>query len=132
METDEEIISCLKFIGKIKKGEKINVKYLYTQTDNIITKLTRTLISQCNRQNCLTFIRNIISKSFELILSYNTSNRESHKFIAKNILEDIKLSKTGILNLKDTYIEDLKFGCDIDTLIQKIDSKIEDINESKI
>lgn len=29
MESDTQTISCLKFIGKIQKGEKINVKYMY-------------------------------------------------------------------------------------------------------
>ena len=44
METDKEVISRLKFIGKVQKGEKINVKYMFIQPEGIITRISRTII----------------------------------------------------------------------------------------
>jgi hypothetical protein len=76
MESDKEIISRLKFIGKIQKGEKINVKHMCIQPEGFITTISRTLINQCNRHTCLIFIKNTILKSFELAYSYKISHKE--------------------------------------------------------
>ena len=129
MESDKEVISRLKFIGKIQKGEKINVKYMYVQPEGFITKISRTLINQCNRHSCLIFIKNTISRSFELVSSYKSSNKECDHIMRINIIKDLKCSKQGILNLKETYKEDLKISCDFDTLIEDIDSKLTEIGE---
>ena len=40
MESTEEIISRLKFIGHIDKDEKINVRHVNRQPNNFYTKLT--------------------------------------------------------------------------------------------
>ena len=37
MECNKEIISSLKFIGRIQTGEKINVRFMFLQPSNIIT-----------------------------------------------------------------------------------------------
>ena len=55
MESDKEVISRLKFIGKIQKGEKINVKYMFVQPKGIATRISRTIINQDNRNNTLNF-----------------------------------------------------------------------------
>jgi hypothetical protein len=45
-----------------------------------------------------------------------------------NLIEDLKHSKSGITNLKETYIQDIKFCCDIDTLLQIIEAKLIETN----
>lgn len=129
MESDKEIISRLKFIGKIQKGEKINVKYMYVQQEGVATRISRTLINQCNRQSCLLFLKNTINRSFELVHSYKLSSKKEDQITRLNILKDLRISKEGISNLKDTYKEDLKILCDFDTLIEHIDSKLAEIGE---
>ena len=129
MESDKEVISRLKFIGKIQKGEKINVKYMYVQPEGFVTKISRTLINQCNRHSCLVFIKNTIARSFELVSTYNSSTKECDRIIRINIIKDLKSSKQGILNLKETYKDDLKISCDFDTLIEDMDSKLKEIGE---
>lgn len=130
MESDKEVISRLKFIGKIQKGEKINVKYMYVQPEGFVTKISRTLINQCNRHSCLIFIKNTILRSFELVSAYKSSTKECDHIMRINIIKDLKYSKQGILNLKETYKEDLKISCDFDTLIEDIDSKLTEIGEN--
>jgi len=127
MESDKEIISRLKFIGKIQKGEKINVKYMYVQPEGILTRISRSLIHQDNRQNTLNFVRNTIAKTFDIIASYSSSNKESQLQLCTHIITDLKQSKNGLINLKDTYLDDIKFTCDIDTLLQDIDAKLVEI-----
>lgn len=120
----KEIISRLKFIGKLQKGEKINVKHMYIQPDGLTTKISRTLLYQDNRHNTLTFVRNTINKTFELMASYYDSTIENQRQLCPLILVDLKQSKTGLNSLRETYLDDIKFACDIETLIQELDSKI--------
>jgi hypothetical protein len=127
MESDKEVISRLKFIGKVQKGEKINVKYMFVQPEGIATRISRTLINQDNRQNTLNFVRSTIGRTFEIITSYSSSNKESQRHICSHVIIDLKQAKTGLVNLKDTYLDDIKFTCDIDTLLQEIDAKLSEI-----
>ncbi len=46
MDATNEVISSLKFIGKLKKGDKINTKFMYTQPDGVWTRFSRTFINQ--------------------------------------------------------------------------------------
>lgn len=128
MESDKEVISRLKFIGKVQKGEKINVKYMFIQPEGIATKISRSLINHCNRQNTLNFICNTVKRSFEIVRTYKLSKLDSQKHICEHIIEDIEQSKKGIINFKNTYIDDLKMGCDLDTLLQEIDAFLYEIN----
>jgi hypothetical protein len=121
-----KVISNLKFLGSIKPNNKFNSKLLYIQPDGIMTKLSRTFFSD-NRVNALKFIEDTINKSFEVLNHYELSNKESDKAMCENIVNDLINSKTGILSLKTTYNDDVRFCCDIDTLIQILDSKMLDL-----
>ena len=59
MESNKEVISKLKFIGKLQKGEKINVRMLYVQQDGIVTQFLRTFL-QDNRTKTLGFVQDTI------------------------------------------------------------------------
>lgn len=131
MESDKEIISRLKFIGKVQKGEKINVKYMFVQPEGIATRISRTIINQDNRNNTLNFVRSTITRTFEIITSYSSSTKESNRCICSHIIKDLQQAKTGLLNIKDTYLSDIKFTCDIDTLLQDIDAKLSEIEPIK-
>ena len=128
MESDKEVISRLKFIGKVQKGEKINVKYMFVQSEGIATKISRTLINHCNRQNTLNFVRGTIKRSYEIISSYRESKIESQRHIYEHVIQDLQQSKKGITNFKNTYLDDLKMGCDLDTLLQEIDAFLSGMN----
>lgn len=127
MDSLKENLSKLKFISKIQKGDKINVRYLYVQPSGFLTSLSRSFFYQDNRGNTLNFVHNTIYKTFEIIdnLEKNNNNNTIEKALGNNITYDLENSKNGLLNLKETYIEDIKFCCDIDTLIQLIDAKIQ-------
>jgi septation ring formation regulator EzrA len=129
MESNKEIISKLKFIGRLQKGEKINVKYMYVQQDGFSTMISRTLINQDNRSNTLNFIQNTINRAFELISVYEKSETKADKITCINIINDLKKAKIGMINLKETYLLDIMFGCNMDTLLQSIDAKLTDIQD---
>ena len=124
MTDNKEIISRLKFIGRVKKGEKINVKHMYVQPDSITTKITRTFFTHDNRNNTVSFLLNTLSNGFQIINLYLNSKRLSERHQSIHILNDIKNTKLGIQNLKVTYCEDTMFCCTLDTLLQDIDAKL--------
>lgn len=126
-DTHNEVMSKLKFISKIRKGDKINVRYLYIQPDNITTKLSRTLYNVDNRMNTLNFIETTIRRGFEVIKLHSNSDRMYDIQIRENVIHDLASCKEGLINIKETYIDDIMFRCKIDTFIQEIDAKLGDI-----
>lgn len=123
MESNKEVISRLKFIGKIQKGEKINSRLMYVQQCGLITQFARTFL-QDNRCKTLTFIQDTITRSFELISCYDKSSKFSDIILCNKLIQDLKKSKVGIVNLKETYLDDIKFCCDLETLNEVIDAKL--------
>jgi hypothetical protein len=128
MKSNYEVISRLKFIGKIQKREKINVKYMYLQPDGIITQLSRALFYHDSRINTLNFLQETITKVFEIISLYENSLNNIEKTMCYNLVKDLIQSKAGLSNLKETYIGDIKFCCDMDIILQNIDAHIVDID----
>jgi hypothetical protein len=129
MDTYQETISRLKFIGKLKKGEKVNTKQMYVQQEGLATTLSRTFWVQDNRINTINFIHETIKFSFELLNNYDRSESTPNKELAKHIVSDLRQVNQGLDNLKQTYILDNKFCCDIDTLIEDIKAKLVTYNE---
>ena len=124
MDNNQEIISRLKFIGKIKKGEKINTRHLYVQPDGVATTFSRTFIQQDNRGNALNFCQETVARSFELLVTYERSDKKSDKVLFQHLLKDLQLATSGLTNLKFTYISDTKFCCDIDTILESINARL--------
>jgi hypothetical protein len=129
MDLDNDVISKLKFIGKIQKGDKINVKNMNVQSDGLMTRFTRGFIYFDNRQNTLTFIHNTIKKSFEIINHHLNSKHTFDKIIFENIVKDLKDSVKGMENLKETYMNDIMFCCKLDTLIEEIKARLMEMNK---
>ena len=120
----QEIISRLKFIGTLKKGDKVNTKHMYIQQSGFATSVSRTFLFQDCRSNVLNFCNETIKRSFELLTSYERSSNTAENQIYINIIEDLKKSIIGIENLKNTYVEDNKFCCDMETLLQEITARL--------
>lgn len=125
MDGNQEIISRLKFIGKLKKGEKINTRHMYVQPDGITTSLSRTFAYQDNRGNALNFCQETISRSFELLITYERTDSNTEKVLFSKLIEDLQQSTVGLRNLKFTYITDTKFCCDMDTLLENVLAKLD-------
>jgi hypothetical protein len=129
---NKEVISRLKLIGKLSKGDKLNVKSMIIQPTGIVTSISRTLFYQDNRTNTLNFVRNTINRVFEIIYTYSNTYKESDIFLCKHLVHDLKLAKNGITNLKETYLNDIKFCCDLDIVLENIESHLLDIEQNSI
>jgi hypothetical protein len=124
---NKETISRLKFIGRIQIGDKINIKDMYLQTDGLLTQVARTIFQE-NRNKSLIFVQDTINKTFELLKCYDKSKKNADKYMCMNLITDLKNSKNGLINLKETYISDVKFVCDIDTILEIIEAKLSEID----
>src|SRR5688572_9352927 len=106
METPHEIITRLKFIGKLKKGEKINVKTLTVGKINWITRAWRTIKGFTNqpegREQTLVFLTTTYNRVFDII-QLSLGDRNPDKFLCINLIRDIAESFEGLKNLKGTY-----------------------------
>jgi hypothetical protein len=127
METNEEVISRLKFIGHIDKDEKINVKHVNKQPNTVFTKISRSLIYPDNRMNSLKFVKDVILRSFDIV---ENSLHNNAFLLCKSIVLDLTKAKQGILNLRYTYNEDTKYCCDIDVLIEQISTKLATLKQN--
>ena len=70
---------------------------------------------------------NTIKKGFELYLQHVDNPSPFDIILCQNIVADLKNSKNGMLNLKETYSDDIMFVCKIDALIEETDAKLTDI-----
>ena len=129
MEFNDDTISKLKFIGKIQKGEKINVKHMFIQPEGLATKISRSFIHLDSRGNTLTLIKTTLNQSFTILYSLSSNSNFGGKSVCIHIIEDIKKSKEGIKNLKLTYSADLMLCCQLECLLQEIDAKLGELAE---
>ena len=124
MDNTQEIISRLKFIGQLKKGEKFNTRYMYVQPDGVGTRISRTFVYQDNRGNALNFVQDTVSRAFELLVTYQRSSKDPERVLFNHIVRDLRNSTVGLANLKFTYLADTKFCCDMDTLLELVHARL--------
>ncbi len=128
MNTNDDIIPRLKFISRLKKGDKINVKNLYIQPNNFYNRIDRSFFNVDDRTNTLIFVQTTIKKGFELFNTHIAMVNPYDKILCGNLLCDLRNTKVGLLNLKETYIDDVMFVCKIDALIEETDAKLSDLD----
>ena len=116
----KELVELLKFIGKINKDEKINVKDLLLQPNNLFTSFLRTIYKYDNRHNTMVLVKSTIQSSIKLL------DTEMEKGQYKNLLMDLDKSRTGIQNLSYTYNSDTMFCCQLERLIEEIDNALKE------
>jgi len=129
MDSENDTSSHLKFIGRVNPEEKINVPHMYVSGNSFFERLCRTFYDKDNRANTLVFVRNTIHRSFDIIERHIHSSNPFEISFCKNMIIDLGDAKNGIESLKTTYTTDIKFCCDMDTIIQQIDGRMTIFNE---
>lgn len=127
MQTNRELLSKLKFISKIQPSEKVSLREMRMYPDDMITTLLRTVFRDNSRAKTLSFIQDTIDKAFEIIHNYKRSDKPSDVIMVQYIIGDLRNSKGGLLNLKETYVGDRKFCCDIDIILEGIDARLMEV-----
>ena len=137
-ESLEKMLSTLKFIAKVREGEKIDVKTITIVKPDLPSRAYRTIISRQSRIETLDFIKTAINKAVNMVYYY-LSLEEDEKIItnkinfnlnvAKVIMVNLVESKKGINNLVVTYEEDRKFVTDLETIVETMEIKIQGKNK---
>lgn len=127
----QDVITKLKFLSRVSKGQKINVKDMTLQDESWVTSASRSIWNIDNRNNTMTFIQNTITTAFNMITLLLKSDTVGDKQICKTIVSDIISSKNGIKNLKSTYVDDTYFCCGVDTYVQMIEAHMTDLKSKK-
>jgi hypothetical protein len=112
-----DIISKLKFISRIKAGQKIDTRAMRIQENTYFNAFIRTLFPD-NRHNALGLFKEIITKAFQSIAHCDDN------ILVCNIIDDIRNCISGLENFKTTYLDDVMFTCEIDTLVDDIELKL--------
>lgn len=119
-----DVIPRLKFIAKLNKGDKIYVKQLHIQPNNLFYRLLRSFYYVDDRANALSFVHSTIRSGFELLTLHSKEDSPFHSKLSENLIHDLEQAKEGLRNLKETYSDDAMFTCKIDALIEDIEAKL--------
>ena len=130
IEENSEIISQLKFISKIRPGEQVNVDNLSICSRNVFSGIYRSMYGE-GRDKTLHFFSIIIRRAFEKVQAYANSEKISEQMTCSKLIENLFNAIQGLENAKDTYKDDRRFVCDIETLIENIESKLDELKVSK-
>ena len=130
LEENGEIISQLKFISKIKPGEQINVDNLSICSRNLFSGIYRTMYGE-SREKTFHYFSITVRRAFEKLAAFCNSERISDQMLCSQIVENLQGSISGLSNAKDTYKDDRRFVCDVETLIEGIDSRLEEFKINK-
>ena len=119
-----DVIPRLKFIAKLNKGDKIYVKQLHIQPNNLLYRILRSFYYVDDRANALTFVHTTIRSGFEILHAHLAEDSPFHSKLCQNLIHDLHQAKEGLRNLKETYSEDVMFSCKIDALIEDTEAKL--------
>ncbi len=124
-DSHQEVITKLKFIGLIKKDEKINVNHLSIYNKSMMTSILRKFYQE-NRDDTLIFINYTILRSLEILKLSMISDTPSpsDKEFTSNLIKDLQRSIEGLQNIQITYADDRLMFCNIQMVIENINSKL--------
>ena len=130
-----EVIGKLKFLAKIKLGEKINVRDLFVRdNDSIAQRFLRTVRNWTtyfsasetveSKEATLAFIQDTVNTAITLIAVYQSETEGYKKDLATLIAKNLEESKVGIRNLISTYQNDRRFISETEAVIQTLEVRI--------
>jgi len=126
LEKNRDTIVKLKFIGTFQPGEKIDVRNLRVETNNVITPIKRMFFGE-SRDTTYSFMQNTIDRAFEIIQATCNSEKISDKIYCKNIIIDLIKAIKGLQNIQKTYKDDKLFYCNIESIVENIQARLSDV-----
>lgn len=134
--TIDQILTNLKIISKIKKGEKMITNNMIMEIDNRYLQWFRRWWEQNSRISTVDFFNKILERAFQIIdETYDNKDQKNYYFNEENsrILQKFSLELTnarqGLNNLKETYTDDETTKSQLDIMDEKINQRIEKIQK---
>lgn len=128
----QDVISKLRFIAKIKEGEKIDVKTMTLQDTRVPwgwkVKFRRTFwVRGESRNTTYEFIMKTLTDAIEYATKYLRCTEPLYIDYGRMILTTLSECKIGLDNLVRTYSSDKMYISRIETLKKTLDTKLEDL-----
>lgn len=125
-----QVLTRLKFIGRLQPHDKIDSRTLRVESNSIITPFKRLFVTGDSRETTLNFFSSTIDRSFEIIAGHINSKNVSERIFCANVIQDLIASVKGLRATQGTYEDDNYTVCEIDVLIQTVQAKIWEIQQS--
>jgi hypothetical protein len=136
----QDVMSRLKFISKIKRGEKINVKDLFVRdNDSILQRMLRSIKNYStyisgsdiveSKDATLIFIKDTVNNAISLISMYRKNKEKFSQDIADMLVKNLEDSKIGIHNSIGTYEADRKFMAHAEAIMQTLEARIKSLKD---
>jgi hypothetical protein len=119
----EETIARLKFLKSVKAGHKIHTASVSVQPNDWFTPIMRWVGGE-NKNKTIEFIKKTTEDGFDLYRVFSQSEDAYENELAELVKVDLSNSLAGLENLKQTYVGDLKFQCDLATLQESIRTRL--------
>lgn len=123
----QDVLSKLRFISKIRKGEKINISTLSLVEDTWINNFYRTLSFEDSRSKTLEFIKDVSDRALGYVADFILNGDKFKRSVGLMILEDIKNMNNGISGLAATYGSDRMFVSKVEAFQTLLNVKVADI-----
>ena len=119
-----EIISRLKFLQNVRSGDKIHTSKISRQPNGWMTSFTRYIDGE-DKTKTLRFLRKTLDDAFELFEMFRTSDKSHQVQVSQIMIKDMQAALVGVGNFKSTYAHDLKFMCDLTTLLESVQMRLD-------
>ena len=127
----QDIVSKLKFLSKIKTGEKLDVNTMILYPDNLQTTIYRTLLTKGeSRLATFKFMCTLFNDAFELASKYLRKEDPFLREMGNMIMASLQEAKSGIEGFMGTYSNDRLFVSQLETLSKTLDAKLADLQRN--
>lgn len=136
----QEVIGKLRFLSKIKKGERLNVEGLSVVGATWYDKLWRAWntmgerdIGQVkeSREKSLEFIKELYETSLRLAKTIIEEGSSYYTDLWNMLLKSMKDAQPGILNLMSYYESDRLYIAKAETFVDILNAKIHDLEAER-
>jgi hypothetical protein len=129
----DDISSKLKFVAKIQVDQRVNVKSCMSLHDkwSWTARMWRTFHGTEGRLVTYEFIKELISKAYNLLISLRHSNSTYDMQVYCKLISEMILIEPGLRNLTETYKRDDDYVTTIETLIDSLKIKVKELCDYK-
>lgn len=132
----QELLSKLRFLSKIQKGEKLQIVAKLSLVDggSWYNAFIRTVGGgKESREHAFEFIQRVCEEGLEVASFFFATTDSFQHEVGMMIINALKESQNGIKNHMDTYKLDRMFGSKVETFINLLNAKLVDLeNKSKL
>lgn len=137
----QDTISKLRFLSKVKKGERLQVEGLSVVENTWYAKLIRAWNTMGevketgevkeSRRKTLAFIRDLYDTGLKLAKSIVAETSSYYSELWNMLIKSLKDAQPGISNLMNSYESDRLYIAEVETFVDVLNAKINDLETER-